>query len=93
MPRALVSKSARGSATLVVTATCAGEVQDGVGVGVAGEQVVHRVGVADVGLDEVGDAPVAEPGEVGVGPAAAEVVDEHDVVRPPRGTAPPRGSR
>ena len=57
MPRALISKSARGSATLVVTATCAGQVEDGVGVGVAGEHVVHRLGVADVGLDEVGRRP------------------------------------
>ena len=68
-----------------------GEVEDAVGVGVAADGVGHRGGVADVGLDEVGDPPLAEPGEVRLRPPAAEVVDDDDVmpllVQPRRGVA------
>jgi hypothetical protein len=56
------------------------QVQDGVRVGVLGQQVVHRVRVADICPVELRDAPGAEPGQVGLGASTAEVVHQYDVM-------------
>ena len=59
VPRALISKSARGSATLVVTATWPARWSTASASAWRGQQVVHRRGVADVGPDEVGRRPAS----------------------------------
>ncbi len=80
MPRALISKSVPRVDDAGADGDLGREVEHRVGVGVPGQDLAHPGGVADVGADESGDAMLPKPGEVLVGPAPAQVVDENDVV-------------
>ncbi len=75
-----MSKSARGSVTLVVTATCAARWRTASAS--ACSATTSRIASASrmSALTKSVDALLAEPGEVGVGAPAAQVVDDDDAV-------------
>ena len=62
--------------------------QHGIGVGMAGQEVIHPDPVADIDPLELADSLPHQPGQVFLGPPTAEVVDHHDLIAQPVEPAP-----